>query len=332
MRRMRIALGGLIVIGVWAAAVVLATPIDDRGNGADAAAIATAGLPSPITNDPGTRPPVHNRFTVRAAAPPTAVRVHFKQQPRAGVLFDMRSGEVLWQLHPLRELPIASLTKMMTALIIAERHKLRERVTITPRVLGYAGSGVGVLPRGKRVKLGALLYGLLLVSGNDAAIALAQHDAHTIAGFVRRMNRRAQQLGLTCTRFSTPSGIKDAGNHSCPLDLATLARLDLANPVVRRIVGTRRVRMRFPIKACVLDLFNINPFIDDPGVTGVKTGLTNAAGRCYVVTAHVNGRYLGVVLLNTPDPFMQVPRLMQAGARIGAAPAGAQAEPHSANP
>jgi D-alanyl-D-alanine carboxypeptidase len=206
---------------------------------------------------------------------------------------------------------------MLTALIIAERHQLRERVLITPQALDYSGSGVGVLPRGKRVKLGALLDGLLLVSGNDAAIALAQHDARTVGGFVRRMNVRAQQLGLTCSRFSSPSGIKDPGNHSCPVDLATLARLDLADPVVGRIVGTRRVRMRFPVKGGHLDLFNINPFIGDPGVTGVKTGLTNAAGRCYVVTAHLKGHYLGVVLLHTPDPFQQVPRLMKAGAKAG---------------
>jgi serine-type D-Ala-D-Ala carboxypeptidase (penicillin-binding protein 5/6) len=204
---------------------------------------------------------------------------------------------------------------MLTALIIAERHRLSEPVLITGRVLRYAGSGVGVLPRGKRVKLGALLDGLLLVSGNDAAIALAQHDARTLPGFVRRMNLRAQQLGLTCSRFSTPSGIRDEGNHSCAIDLATLARLDLHNPVVGRIVGMRRARIRFPVKGGVLDLFNINPFIGDPGVTGVKTGLTNAAGRCYVVTAHVGGHYLGVVLLNTPDPFKQVPQLMKAGAR-----------------
>ena len=167
--------------------------------------------------------------------------------------------------------------------------RLSERVLITRRVLRYAGSGVGVLPRGKQVTLGALLDGLLLVSGNDAAIALSQHDARTVAGFVRRMNLRAQQLGLTCSHFSTPSGIKDEGNHSCAVDLATLARLDLANPVVRRIVGTRRIRMRFPVKGGYLDLFNINPFIDDPGVTGVKTGLTNAAGRCYVITARLRG-------------------------------------------
>jgi serine-type D-Ala-D-Ala carboxypeptidase (penicillin-binding protein 5/6) len=315
--RRRAALGGLIVIAVWAAAVVLAEPIDNGRDRTSRAIAATAGLPSPVTNDPGTRAPVHNRFTVRPAERPTPVRIHFKQPPSAGILFDVDSGEVLWQLHPRRRLPIASLTKMLTALIIADRHRLRERVLITGRVLRYAGSGVGVLPRGKQVKLGALLDGLLLVSGNDAAIALAQHDARTVDGFVRRMNLRAQQLGLTCSRFSSPSGIRDDGNHSCPVDLATLARMDLANRVVRRIVGTRRVRMRFPVKGGFLDLFNINPFIDDPGVTGVKTGLTNAAGRCYVITARINGRHLGAVLLNTPDPFAQVPRLLQAGARAG---------------
>jgi D-alanyl-D-alanine carboxypeptidase (penicillin-binding protein 5/6) len=314
--RGRIALGGVIVIAVWAAAVVLAEPIDN-GDGGSKTSVATAGLPSPLTHDPGIRPPIRNRFTVRPARPPAAVRIHFKRPPSAGLLFDVRSGEVLWQLHPRRELPIASLTKMMTALIVAQRHRLREQVLITPRVLSYAGSGVGLLPRGKRVKLKALLYGLMLVSGNDAAIALAQHDARTVAGFVRRMNLRAQELGLTCSRFSTASGIKDEGNHSCPLDLATLARFDLANPVVRRIVGTRRLRMRFPVKGGYLDLFNINPFIDDPGVTGIKTGLTNAAGRCYVITAKIGGRHLGVVLLDTPDPIKQVPRLLQAGARAG---------------
>jgi serine-type D-Ala-D-Ala carboxypeptidase (penicillin-binding protein 5/6) len=304
----------LIVVAVWAAAVVLADSTDDDG-GSGSAAVATARLPSAQTADSGTRPVVRNRFSVSPARVPTQVRVHFKDPPSAGLLFDVRSGRVLWQLHPRRELPIASLTKMMTALVVAQRHRLRERVLITRRALHYAGSGVGLLPGGEKVKLGALLYGLMLVSGNDAAIALAQHDAGSIDAFVRRMNLTAARLGLACSRFSSPSGIRDEGNHSCPLDLATLARMDLANQVVRRVVGARRFRTHFPIKGHYLDLFNINPFIDDPGVTGVKTGLTNAAGRCYVITAKVGGRHLGVVLLDTPDPFKQVPRLLQAGAR-----------------
>jgi serine-type D-Ala-D-Ala carboxypeptidase (penicillin-binding protein 5/6) len=309
----RIAIGGTIVIGAWVLAVVVAEPLDEEE---PRSPIATAALPSPFTHDPGVRPPVRTRFTVLPAQQPTQVRVRFKQPPAAGLLFDVRSGEVLWQLNPRRELPIASLTKMMTALVIAQRHRLGERVLITPRTLRYAGSGIGLLPGGKRVQLKALLYGLMLVSGNDAAIALAQHDARTLDGFVRRMNVRAQQLGLACSRFSSPSGIRDEGNHSCPLDLATLARMDLADPVVGKVIGTRRLRMRFPIKGGVLDLYNINPFIDDPGVTGVKTGLTNAAGRCYVITAKINGRHLGVVLLDTPDPFKQVPRLLKAASRL----------------
>jgi serine-type D-Ala-D-Ala carboxypeptidase (penicillin-binding protein 5/6) len=322
--------GVLIVIGSWASAVVLAEPTDDGGD--ERATKGPLGARAPVqpqngnangqapitavTPDPGTAPIPRNRLTVVPARPPFAVRVHLKPPPGAGLLFDVDSGEVLWQLHPRRQLPIASLTKMMTALIIAQRHRLNERVRITPATLRYEGSGVGVLPAGKRVRLKPLLYGLLLVSGNDAAIALAQHDAHTVGGFVRRMNQRTRQLDLDCSYFSTPSGIRDRGNYSCPLDLATLARLDLANRTVRRIVGSSRARMRFPVKGHYLDLFNINPFIDDPGVTGVKTGLTNAAGRCYVITAHIGGRHLGVVLLDTPDPFTQVPRLLQAGAKV----------------
>jgi D-alanyl-D-alanine carboxypeptidase (penicillin-binding protein 5/6) len=314
----------LIVIGVWAAAVVVAEPVDDDGeNGRETAGgqtRAVAGVqpqPSPVTPDPGTAPTAKNRFSVLPAAQPTAVRIRFKRPPRAGLLFDVQTGEVLWQLNPRRELPIASLTKMMTALLIAKRHALGERVLITREALNYSGSGVGLLPRGKRVRLGALLAGLLLVSGNDAAIALAQHDARTVGRFVRRMNRSAEQLGLTCSHFSSPSGIKDEGNRSCPLDLATLARLDLANRAVRRFVGSDRYRTRFPIKGHFLDLSNINPFIDEPGVTGIKTGLTNAAGRCYVTTARLGGRHFGVVLLASPDPLRQVPRLMRAGARAG---------------
>ena len=101
-------------------------------------------------------------------------------EPRAGILFDVHTGRVLWQHDPGRRLPIASLTKMMTALIIARRHKPSERVLITPQALAYEGSGVGVLPKGKKVPLRDLFYGLLLVSGNDAAIALAQHDSRTV--------------------------------------------------------------------------------------------------------------------------------------------------------
>jgi serine-type D-Ala-D-Ala carboxypeptidase (penicillin-binding protein 5/6) len=247
------------------------------------------------------------------------VRVEFApaNEPRAGILFDVDTGRVLWQHDAGKRLPIASLTKMMTALIIARRNRPDERVLITPQALAFEGSGVGVLPKGKRVLLKDLFYGLLLVSGNDAAIALAQHDSGSVAAFVKRMNAWRDRLGLRCSRFSTPSGILDRGNYSCARDLAVLARADLADPWIRRVAGTREARFPFPIKGNYLDLYNNNPFILQgmEGITGLKTGYTDAAGRCYVITQRVGGHELGVVLLDTPNPLDQVPALLRAGAK-----------------
>jgi len=245
------------------------------------------------------------------------VHVTFAHPPRAGILFDVDTGRVLWQHDPARRLPIASLTKMVTALIIARRDRPGEPVLITPQALAYQGSGVGVLPKGKTVPLRDLFYGLLLVSGNDAAIALSQHDSGSVPAFVRRMNEWRQRLGLRCSHFSSPSGILDKGNYSCPRDLAALARADLADRRIRRVVATPQVRFPFPVKGGYLDLYNNNPFIimGMKGITGVKTGYTVAAGRCYVTTQRVNGHELGVVLLHTPNPVDQVPALLHAGTK-----------------
>lgn len=254
-------------------------------------------------------------FELREAPHPLPVEVDFEDPPGAGILFDVETGEVLWQRNPERRLPIASLTKMLTGFLIAERHRPAESVAITPQALAYEGSGVGVLPKGGKVRLGALLRGLLLVSGNDAAIALAQHDAGTVGAFVRRMNRASERLGLSCSHFSSPHGLRDRDNYSCPRDLAALARADLATRPVRQIVGDDHEGFRFPVKGGFLDLYNNNPFIRAgmPGITGVKTGYTEAAGRCYVITARRGGRHLGVVLLDTPKPLDQVPALLRAG-------------------
>ena len=261
-------------------------------------------------------------FTLKRAPRHLPVHVEFADpnEPSAGILFDVDTGRVLWQHDPGRRLPIASLTKMMTALIVARRHKPSERALITRQALAYTGSGVGVLPRGKKVSLKDLFYGLLLVSGNDAAIALAQHDSRTVGAFVRRMNRWRDRLGLGCSHFSTPSGILDQRNYSCPRDLATLARADLADPWIRKVVATREARFRFPVKGGYLDLYNNNPFIQQEvkGITGLKTGYTDAAGRCYVTTQKLDGHELGVVLLNTPNPYDQVPALLHAGAKAEA--------------
>jgi D-alanyl-D-alanine carboxypeptidase (penicillin-binding protein 5/6) len=260
--------------------------------------------------DPGARP-----LPLALSATADRVSVRFKHPPRSGLLFDLDTGEVLWRRVPDRVLPIASLTKMMTALLVVDRAPPDAKVRVTKEALAYKGSAVGVLPKGKRIKLETMLNGLLLPSGNDAAIALAQRMSGTVAGFVERMNERAGDLGLACTRFSSPDGFKDAGNHSCAIDLAELARAVLDQPRLARIVRRRRAVLPFPIKGGRIYLFNNNPLLRTgyPGTIGIKTGYTDAAGRCLVAAARRTGRRLGVVLLHSPNPGRQATQLLNRG-------------------
>jgi serine-type D-Ala-D-Ala carboxypeptidase (penicillin-binding protein 5/6) len=260
--------------------------------------------------DPGDRP-----LALALTGASDKVSVRFKRPPRSGLLFDLDTGAVLWRRQPDRVLPIASLTKMMTAILVVDRAKPAAKVRVTKEALAYKGSAVGILPKGKRIKLETMLNGLLLPSGNDAAIALAQRMSGTVAHFVERMNERAGDLGLSCTRFSSPDGFEDAGNHSCAIDLAEMARALLDRPRLARIVKRRRAVLPFPIKGGRIYLFNNNPLLRTgyPGTIGVKTGYTDAAGRCLVAAARRNGRRLGVVLLHSPDPGKQATQLLNRG-------------------
>jgi serine-type D-Ala-D-Ala carboxypeptidase (penicillin-binding protein 5/6) len=291
---------------------------------------ARAGGPDPDLQTPASEPPAPGPLLDSGTAPlagggtapsPLAVqldgardlvRMPFRRPPRSGLLFDVDSGRVLWRHRPERVLPIASLTKMMTALVVADRVPEGATVRITKEALAYTGSGVGLLPRGKRIGVSALLHGLLLPSGNDAAIALAQHAAGTVPRFVDLMNARARAMGLACTRFSSVSGIRDRGNHSCAPDVAALARAVLREPRLARIVRRRSAVLPFPIKGGRIYLYNNNPLLRAGyrGTTGIKTGYTEAAGRCIVASARRGSRRLGVVLLGSPDPGSQARRLL----------------------
>ena len=247
-----------------------------------------------------------------------AFHLFLEHPPRAGLVLDLGSADVLWRLHPRRTLPIASLTKIMTALLVAERTRPNERVLITQAALDYSGSGVGLLPKGRHVRLETLLNGLLIVSGNDAAIALAVHMAGSEARFVRMMNQRAAELGLTCTRFASSHGLED-GNRSCARDLAVLTRLAMRRGRIRRVARTEYAELRFPVKGGKLYLSGHNPLmrLDYPGAIGLKTGYTDAAGRCFVGVVRRGGRTLAVVLLNSRDPAVQAPKLLNAAFAAG---------------
>jgi len=246
------------------------------------------------------------------------VVARFKRPPRAGLLFDLDTGEVLWRKDPLRRLPIASVTKTMTAILVARRIPEGSTVKVTNEARARPGSRVGVLPKKKRVGVSALLNGLLMVSGNDAAIALAQRVSGTVPGFVELMNRTARDMHLNCTSFASPDGLDDRG-FSCPQDLAAIARAVLRVPRLGRIVRRRQAVLPFPVKGGRLYLYNSNPLLRQGyrGTTGLKTGYTVAAGRCLVATARRGPLRLGVVLLDSPDPATQARKLLDRGFRAG---------------
>jgi serine-type D-Ala-D-Ala carboxypeptidase (penicillin-binding protein 5/6) len=265
----------------------------------------------PIVIGPGPTP-----LAVELKAP-DLIRVPFHRPPRAGLLFDLDTGRVLWRRNPTRILPIASLTKMMTALLVVAGERPGVRVRITKEARQAPGSRVGLLPRKKPVRLESLLYGLLLPSGNDAAHALAQKVSGSSSAFVTAMNDRAQKMNLGCTHFTSVDGFIDAGNHSCAIDLAALARAVVDQPRLARIVGSRSVVLRFPTKGGKLYLFNNNPLLRTgyAGTIGVKTGYTDAAGHCLVAAVRRHGHRLGVVLLHSPDTNVQARKLLARGFR-----------------
>jgi serine-type D-Ala-D-Ala carboxypeptidase (penicillin-binding protein 5/6) len=332
-KRVALIAGALLAVAATTAVVAIAIWPERAGQGSDRPPAAppptVASTPPPAVTAPQlSLPPVDTHFVLQPATRPLPVRYRFKHPPLAGILFDVKSGEVLWQRNPRLEHPIASLTKMMTALIVAEHDPPGARVRISRKAAHVSGSATGELPRGKKVPLQALLQALIMISANDAAVALAEHDSGSVTRFVKEMNAQATALGLTCTHYSTPNGLRDRNNYSCPADLAALARADLANPRIAAIARTRYAKPRFPIKGKHLYLSNNHYFLMHglPGlpqaqVTGLKTGFTDPAGRCYVTTARLGGRTLGVVLLHSPNPITQVPALLHAGfTQLGLAP------------
>ena len=317
-RRRRRVGGGLVALLLLVAAPLAVAGaayfafVKDDGNARPRAPLAARHAPNTRTPVvPGRqRPP-----TVRLEGV-DAFNLRMKKPPRAALVFDVDTGEVLWRHRALGRAPIASLTKVMTALLVTSRTGPEDRVRITDAALRYEGSGIGILPRGKRVRLETLLNGLLLVSGNDAAIALAVHVAGSEQRFVGLMNRRARQLGLRCTRFWDSHGLSPR-NVSCPRDLAVLTRLAMRDRRIARIVRRRQVTFRFPVKGGKLVLAGHNPLFRTGyrGARGLKTGYTEAAGRCLVGVARRGGRTLGVVLLDSANPYRHAPSLLDAGFR-----------------
>jgi D-alanyl-D-alanine carboxypeptidase len=309
--RPRLPIRALTVAVVLVLVVVLLAVEGPLRSGSGAGhTIATLTLTGPHPRPPG---------DASLPAPPSAgvsnaALLSFHHPPRAGLLFDIDTGRVLWSIDPTAVLPVASLTKMMSALLVARSLSPDAWVRISHRAVDAAGSKVGVLPAGRYVRMRTLLYGLLLPSGNDAAVALAERVAGSVGAFVARMNREARRLHLGCTHFVSPDGLEDA-NRSCAADLARLARLDLSQPLIARVAASASAVEPLPIRGGRVWLYNNNPLLryGYPGAIGLKTGETEAAGLCLVGAARRGGVRLGVVLLHSPSLGHQAEALLDRG-------------------
>ena len=228
----------------------------------------------------------------------------------AYIVTDEASGKLLLSKQEHVRRPMGSTTKIMTALLVLERAKLDDQVTVQVDAAKMPDSSVMGLVPGERLTVRELMYGLLLPSGNDAALALAQHVAGGESQFVALMNRRAADLGLANTHFDNPHGLDGAEHYSSAADLAKLTRIALQNRTFAEMVATRELTVKG--SKLVYPLRNTNPILGRPGVEGVKTGQTDGAGPCLVSAIRRDGHRLIIVVLASANRADETLRLANA--------------------
>lgn len=207
-------------------------------------------------------------------------------------------------------LPMASTTKVMTALVVIENRKMDEIVIVPKAAVGVEGSSI-YLCEGEKLTVKELLYGLMLRSGNDAATALALHTAGSIGAFAGMMNARADSLGLKNTHFVNPHGLHDPAHYTSAYDLAVISSVAMRNAVFKEIVSTKNITVSGNNEEQLRFFNNKNKILSMyRGGNGVKTGFTKNAGRCLVAASLRDGMQVVAVVLNVPDMWEECSRLM----------------------
>ena len=223
------------------------------------------------------------------------------------MVLDAVSGRVIYEKNADSQSLIASTTKIMTALVVCEQCNVLDRMRIPKEAVGIEGSSM-YLKEGEVLTLQELLYGLMLRSGNDAAVALAIYCGGTVEGFAELMNDKARILGMKDSYFVNPNGLDAPGHYSTARDLAILAAYAMDNPIFCQTVSTKNVKVgeRY--------LTNHNKLLwRFEGADGIKTGYTRAAGRILVSSATRQGRRLIAVTINAPDDWNDHEKLLEDG-------------------
>lgn len=320
----------LILVVVGAGTALLASGVFSAAGGADPPPVArTAARPPPppplppdaLQHEVGPLPAPAGASSVDLAQPSLMPHLRLKPGPKAGLAFDLADGTVLWRHRATAVRPIASLTKIMTALLAVERFTADESVRVPRASDAVGGSRMSGLKPGRRVRADVLLKGLLISSSNNAAVVLAVAGAGTERAWVALMNRRAQLLGLTCTHFADSHGL-DRRNRSCAADVAALAMRAMNEPRIAAIARKSYARV-WPGSGQRFTLYTTNHLVRDryAGAIGLKTGYTRPAGFCLVAIVERGSRRIGIVVLGSKNAFFDARRVAREAARVGALPA-----------
>lgn len=229
---------------------------------------------------------------------------------KAACILEKETGRILFEHNMHARLPMASTTKVMTALLAIELGRADDVVVCSDNAFGVSGTSV-YLQAGEKLTLEEMLLGLMLSSGNDAAVAIAEHIGETTEGFVELMNARAREIGAMNTHFANPHGLPDEQHYTTAYDLALITREAMGSEAFRMLVSTQRASIPWEGRSYPRQLNNKNRLLSSyPGATGVKTGYTSKAGRCLAFGAKRDGMELVGVVLGCGDWFDEAARLM----------------------
>ena len=232
---------------------------------------------------------------------------------RAAVLMDQATGRILFSKNAHEKLPMASITKVMTAILAIESGRLGDTVKVSEYASLVEGSSVD-LEAGEEKTLEELVYGLMLRSGNDAAIAIAQHLGGSVEKFAEKMTRRAKELGAAHTKFMNPHGLHHEEHYTTAYDFGLLAVHAMSLPVFREITATKEKKITWPGRPYDRSLRNQNKLLTMyDGADGIKTGWTTPAGRCFVGSAMRDDWRLVSVVLNAPQMWEDTTELFDFG-------------------
>jgi serine-type D-Ala-D-Ala carboxypeptidase (penicillin-binding protein 5/6) len=253
-------------------------------------------------------------LVIAAASNMLVVAAKQDTSARAAVIMDVNSGRVLYSKNMNEKLAMASTTKIMTSLVAVESGKIEEMVTVSKKASHTEGSSI-YLREGERHSVHDLVYAIMLRSGNDAAVAVAEHIGGSVEGFADLMNRKAQEIGAENTQFANPHGLDAEGHYTTAHDLALITAHALRNPVFANIVSSKKKTIEGPPNEnWDRVMINKNKMLwQFDGGDGVKTGYTKKAGRCLVSSATRDGMQLVCVVLNCGPMWNESSALLESG-------------------